>query len=125
MRWVRSRNKLINDEQGVPLRLDGVMTDITEHKQADELTRIRLSLIEYADTHSVDELLTRTLDEVGTLLESPIGFFHFVDADQKSLTLQQWSTATREKFCKTRSKGAHYPIDQAGVWVECVQRTSR
>ena len=120
VRWVRSRNKLINDEQGVPLRLDGLMTDITEHKQADELTRIRLSLIEYADTHSVDELLTRTLDEVGTLLESPIGFFHFVNADQKSLTLQQWSTSTREKFCKTRSKGAHYPIDQAGVWVECV-----
>ncbi len=121
IRWVRARNKFIKDEQGVPLRLDGVMSDITERKQSEEITGIRLSLIEYADTHSVDEILTRTLDEVGTLLESPIGFFHFVDADQKSLTLQQWSTATLEKFCKTRSKGLHYDIDQAGVWVECVQ----
>ena len=120
LRWIRARNKFITDEKGEAFRLDGVMSDITERKQSEEITRIRLSLIEYAGTHSVDELLTRALDEVGALVDSPIGFFHFVDADQKNLTLQQWSTATLEKFCKTRSKGTHYPIDQAGVWVECV-----
>ena len=120
VRWIRGRNKIITDEKGEALRLDGVMSDITDRKQSEQINGIRLSLIEYAATHSVDELLTCALDEVGALVESPIGFFHFVDADQKNLTLQQWSTATLEKFCKARSKGAHYPIDQAGVWVECV-----
>jgi len=120
VRWIAARIKILRDEQGAPLRQDGILRDITEQKQAEQMTQTRLSLIEYATTHSVDELLTHALDEICTLVDSPIGFFHFVDADQQTLILQQWSTDTLKKFCKTKAKGAHYPIDQAGVWVECV-----
>ncbi len=94
--------------------------DITDRKQAERITAIRLDLIEFAARHSLDELLTRSLDAIGEMVNSPIGFYHFVEADQKTLSLQQWSTATLERFCKTESKGAHYSIDQAGVWVDCV-----
>jgi PAS domain S-box-containing protein len=95
--------------------------DITDRKQAERITAIRLDLIEFAARHSLDELLTRSLDSIGEMVRSPIGFYHFVEADQKTLNLQQWSTATLERFCKTESKGAHYSIDQAGVWVDCVR----
>ncbi len=94
--------------------------DITDRKQAERITAIRLDLIEFAARHSLDELLTRSLDDIGELVGSPIGFYHFVEADQKTLSLQQWSTATLARFCTTESKGAHYSIDQAGVWVDCV-----
>jgi PAS domain S-box-containing protein len=94
--------------------------DITDRKQAERITAIRLDLIEFAARHSLDELLTRSLDAIGEMVGSPIGFYHFVEADQKTLSLQQWSTATLARFCKNESKGAHYSIDQAGVWVDCV-----
>ena len=94
--------------------------DITDRKQAERITAIRLDLIEFAARHSLDELLTRSLDVIGEMVGSPIGFYHFVEADQKTLSLQQWSTATLERFCRTESKGVHYSIDQAGVWVDCV-----
>ncbi|NLC71673.1 MAG: PAS domain S-box protein [Desulfuromonadaceae bacterium] len=96
--------------------------DITERKRSEKMNEIRLNLIEFAASHSTDELLTRTLDEVGALVNSPIGFYHFVEADQKTLSLQQWSTATLEHFCKAPGKGLHYSIDQAGLWVDCVHQ---
>ena len=69
----------------------------------------------------MDEFLTKALDETGALAESPIGFYHFVDADRKTLSLQQWSTRTLKEFCRAEAKGMHYGIDQAGVWADCVR----
>lgn len=87
-----------------------------------DFVQIRLSLIEYAISHTLDELLTQSLDEVGALLDSPLGFYHFVEPDQKSLSLQQWSTRTLKEFCRAEGKGLHYSIDQAGVWVDCLHQ---
>jgi PAS domain S-box-containing protein len=89
---------------------------------AGELIRVRLSLLEFAATHSLEELLQKTLDEVGVLSDSPIGFYHFVGKDQKTILLQAWSTRTVKEFCKAEGKGMHYGIDQAGVWVDCVRQ---
>jgi diguanylate cyclase (GGDEF)-like protein/PAS domain S-box-containing protein len=69
----------------------------------------------------LEEILQKTLDEIGTLVDSPIGFYHFVEEDQKTLSLQAWSTRTVKEFCKAEGKGMHYEIDQAGVWVDCVR----
>lgn len=35
IRWIRDRSYLIVDEQGNPVRLDGIVTDITQQKQAE------------------------------------------------------------------------------------------
>ena len=96
--------------------------DIDRKELSEGFLEIRLSLIEYANTHTLDELLSQALDEVGTLLDSPIGFYHFVDPDQKSLSLQQWSTRTLKEFCRAEGKGTHYSIDQAGVWIDCLSQ---
>jgi PAS domain S-box-containing protein len=77
--------------------------------------------MEYAATHSLDELLQKALDEIEAVTNSSIGFFHFVHADQKTLTLQAWSTRTLNEFCKAEGKGLHYSIDEAGVWTDCVR----
>ena len=36
VRWIRDRARLIVDAQGSPLRIDGIITDITERKQAQQ-----------------------------------------------------------------------------------------
>ncbi len=97
------------------------LRDISDRKRAEAITALRLRLIDYAVDHNLGQLLVRVLDEVGLLLESPIGFYHFVEADQQTISLQQWSTATLRDFCRADGKGGHYPIDQAGVWVDSVR----
>jgi PAS domain S-box-containing protein len=98
-----------------------VVRDITERKQAEQLAQLRLKLMVFAAAHPLEELLQRTLDEVGELTNSPIGFYHFVEADQQTLSLQAWSTRTLDEFCHAEGKELHYPIDQAGVWTDCVR----
>ncbi len=112
----------ILDPQGDVTGAVLVFRDQTEERLAQRLIEIRLSLIEYAASHTLDELLTRALDEVGAFVNSPIGFYHFVESDQKTLSLQQWSTRTRREFCQAEGEGMHYSIDQAGVWVDCVRQ---
>jgi PAS domain S-box-containing protein len=99
----------------------GVISDITQRKRAEDLIRLRLDLLEFVATHSLEELLQKTLDEVGNLTDSPIGFYHFVNEDQETLSLQAWSTRTVKEFCFAAGKGRHYPITEAGVWVDCVR----
>jgi PAS domain S-box-containing protein len=99
----------------------GLGIDITARKQTERLMRIRLDLIEYSTSHTMNEFLQKTLDDVIGISGSRIGFYHFVDADQKTLTLQAWSTSTLRDFCKTEGYGRHYSVDKAGVWVDCVR----
>ena len=98
-----------------------VFRDVSEEYTTKRLTEKRLELVEYAASHTLDEFLTKMLDEVGDFVNSPIGFYHFVHPDQKTLTLQQWSTKTLQDFCSVEAKGMHYSIEQAGVWVDCVR----
>lgn len=103
------------------IKLLECLIDISDRKRSEDLMSVRLTLMEYAATHSLEELLQKTLDEVGRISNSPIGFYHFVHEDQKTLSLQAWSTRTLQEFCKADAKGFHYSIDQAGVWVDCVR----
>ena len=81
----------------------------------------RLQLLERAVTATLKELLTATLDLAEELTGSRIGFFHFVEEDQNALWLQAWSTNTVARMCTAEGAGSHYPLDQAGVWADCVR----
>lgn len=95
--------------------------EAVERRRAERLLELRLRLLEYAVDHSLDDCLQKALDEIGELVDSPIGFYHFVGEDQQTLFLQQWSTRTLLEFCRAEGKGAHYPIQQAGVWADCAR----
>jgi diguanylate cyclase (GGDEF)-like protein/PAS domain S-box-containing protein len=98
-----------------------VVRDISEHKRVETITQLRLVLWEFSATHSAYELMQKALDEIEALTGSLIGFYHFVDQDQNTLTLQAWSTRTRNEYCKAEGEGMHYSIGEAGVWVDCVR----
>jgi PAS domain S-box-containing protein len=82
--------------------------------------RLRLLELEAAGS-TLKELLTATLDLAEEITGSQIGFFHFVEDDQKTLWLQAWSTNTAARMCTAEGAGSHYPIDRAGVWADCVR----
>lgn len=94
---------------------------IEQQKKTENVLESRLRLIEYAHTHSLDELLQETLDEVEALTGSQIGFFHFLEPDQRNIWLRAWSTNTIRNMCTLDSKGSHYDLNLAGVWADCVR----
>ena len=98
-----------------------ISMDVTERKQAEKILELRLKLMQYAVSQNLEEVLQAALDEIGSLSGSPIGFYHFVDADEKTLSLQAWSAKTMQEFCRAEGKGLHYGVDRAGVWVDSIR----
>ncbi len=95
--------------------------DITGRKRHQQILAARLIFNEFSNLHSVDELLQKVLDEAESLTGSNIGFFHFLSPDQKTLSLQMWSSNTLAKMCKSEGKDLHYPLNEAGVWADAIR----
>lgn len=110
------------DEDGTILYSRSTWRDITERKLSDRINAARLHLMQFAVNSTLYDLLEETLNKVEELTESKIGFYHFVENDQVSLTLQNWSSHTKEEACNAEGEGLHYDIDQAGVWVDCIHQ---
>ncbi|MDO8847552.1 MAG: PAS domain S-box protein [Coriobacteriia bacterium] len=112
----------------VPITYEGeggalvFVRDATERVRNDAVERIRTGLLEFERDHTLDELLREALDRVTELVASPIGFFHFVESDQTTLSLQAWSTSTLEQYCTAEGGGLHYSLDEAGVWADCIRQ---
>jgi diguanylate cyclase (GGDEF)-like protein/PAS domain S-box-containing protein len=111
----------MRDGSGRIYRIIGSTLDISERKWAEEILHLRLTLWEYAVEHNVDELMQKALDEIERITESSISFYHFVMEDQTTLSLQAWSTRTRQEFCRAEGQGMHYGLDSAGVWADCIR----
>jgi diguanylate cyclase (GGDEF)-like protein/PAS domain S-box-containing protein len=95
--------------------------DVTERKRMEDILHLRLKLWEYSLTHTAIEVMVNALDEIENITGSQIGFYHLVEEDSNSLTLQAWSTRTKNEYCHAEGSGMHYSIDQAGVWVDCIR----
>jgi len=96
--------------------------DITNRRRTAELLAARLRLSEASVSLGQNDVLTMALDEAEALTDSHIGFFHFLDDDQKAITLQGWSTATSGTFCQVEGLGLHYNLEAAGVWADCIRQ---
>ena len=96
------------------------LADVTVRKRDDAVMEARLRLMALAPSATVTELLRATLDEAELLTGSTIGFYHFLESDQKTLWLQAWSSNTLDHMCSAEGAGQHNAVDKAGVWVDCV-----
>ena len=121
--YISESARMVCDEEGKPMFYEGIVEDITNRKQSELVMQTRMRLIEYAEKHSLPELLRETLREAEILTHSQVGFFHFIDEDKGEIMLSQWSGRTEKELCKTeRGFDMHYPIAVAGVWVDCVHK---
>ncbi len=114
--WFEQRIAPISADQVI-----AITRDISDRKRSELAIQVRLTLHEFSIDHTLGELLTKTLDEICGLVSSPIGFYHFVEADQRTLSLQAWSTRTEREFCNVEGPWMHHHIDQAGVWADAVR----
>ncbi len=121
IKWVRGKATLTFDEQGQAVSAIGFTQDITESILEEQLQTSLLHLIECSSSHSIKELLEDFLGQAEVLTGSTIGFYHFVDEDTKTLSLQAWSRSTVKNFCTAKFDNQHYPISQAGVWADSLR----
>jgi PAS domain S-box-containing protein len=91
------------------------------HQRTENIEAARFKISQFSLTHTLDELLQLTLDEVERLTNSQIGFYHFIEADQITISLRMLSTRTLQEMCTAEGKGLHYDLDKAGVWADCVR----
>jgi len=111
---------LLDEAGGRFIGAVSMLKDFTREKHRSDLEHTRLRLLQFAASHTLDQFLQAVLDEAELLTGSQIGFFHFVEPDQQNLDLQMWSSSTLNSLCTIDSRSQHYPISQAGVWVECI-----
>lgn len=102
--------------------IQAVGEDISERKQSRDIQDARSRLLEYAQGHSLQELLVATLDEAEAITQSQIGFYHLLDADERTLRLTAWSNATLGHYCRAEGLGQHYDLDKAGIWADAVRQ---
>jgi diguanylate cyclase (GGDEF)-like protein/PAS domain S-box-containing protein len=103
-------------------RVFAFLRDVQRRERSEALLKTRLELSALAMETDLDTLMQAALDAAELYTESRIGFFHFVDDDQETLTLQAWSTNTLRNMCNAQGKGLHYAVDKAGVWADAVLR---
>ena len=113
----------VRDKEGRMIYSRVTLRDITARKGAEALTQARLKILETAQTPglTLEDLLQRMLDEIEALTQSTIGFYHFMEEDQQTLSMQSWSTHTLASMCTAEGKGRHYPVAEAGIWGDCVR----
>lgn len=95
--------------------------EIVERKRVEATLNASLRLFQTIEPLSVSEIIQLGLEEGVRLTESEIGFFHLVNPDQETIRLQTWSKGTLE-HCAVSKPNQHYPIAQAGVWVDCIHQ---
>lgn len=98
------------------------LRDISERKTAEQISQLRQKLADMVHSDSLEKLLQYALDKAEEITGSKVGFFHFIDENQEAVTQQNWSTRTLREACKAEGEGLHYPVSQAGVWVDCIHQ---
>ena len=99
-----------------------ILQHIKQRYQVEQILKSRLRIVQFANTHTLDEIMQFTLDETESLTGSMAGYFHFVSDDQMTISLQAWSTITVENMCRVDGVRQHYSLDQAGVWADCIRQ---
>jgi two-component system sensor histidine kinase/response regulator len=56
------------------------------------------------------------VEEAASLTGSAIGYLHFVNPDQRTISLGTWTRKTLEGC--SAEHDTHYPLDRAGVWAD-------
>ncbi len=119
--WAQMTSNVTSQMNDVPA-FRVTLSDITEIRRQELAIEARERLLVLAQTSSLADLLRATLDEAEVLTGSVAGFYHFVEVDQTTLSLQAWSSNTEHSLCRRVGLKRHYPVTEAGVWVDCIRQ---
>jgi PAS domain S-box-containing protein/putative nucleotidyltransferase with HDIG domain len=111
--WVHDKSQLIYDDKQVPVRIEGIASDITSRKQAetslkkrlDELEAIYMISAALRTAETLDEMLTLLLGEILRVLDTTAGaicLFHHASGQLRFATTRGWFRRLDDAFLKPR-----------------------
>ena len=126
VRTIHEEAEIVRDGAGKPLRMVGIMQDITEKKSTEATLKLNeerlktLFQLSQMDDASKHTLATYALESAVKMTGSKGGYLHFYDEDSQTVIIHLWSSDVL-KICKT--KGQHqYQVETAGVWADCIRQ---
>lgn len=118
---------LVYDQDQHPLRIEGVLLDITARRQMEETLhrnaeRLR-SLVGILQYQAPNEqaLLDFALQEATTLTGSQFGYIYLYDEDAQQFVLNSWSKEVMAA-CTIQDPQTCYELDKTGIWGEAVRQ---
>ena len=124
--WVHENGQPVTDDPSHTF-FTGTIFDITHKRQALKTLRLnesRLStLLELNQLTGVplNEITGYSLEKAIQLTGSKMGYFAFVDEDQKTVQMYSWSTLAIQQ-CKLKHKQKIYHVDHMGLWGEALRQ---
>lgn len=93
----------------------------TEHarRQKELCTAVLLEISAGASDSGDRACIESGLEAAQRITDSTVGYLHFINADQRTIELCAWSRSTLAQCAADYDQ--HYPLDQAGIWADCVQ----
>ncbi|MHC1724904.1 MAG: PAS domain S-box protein [Syntrophobacteraceae bacterium] len=116
----------LNSDGGVA-GLVGVMVDITDRRQMEEVLRMdearfeALFHLSQVQGRSTEEIIGFALERQVELTSSEIGFIGFMSDDEKLFDLHAWSAKVMDS-CGMEEKIVHVPVEGGGLWAEAIRR---
>jgi len=122
--WMRHSLSPVLAADGSVAAIATFAVDITERKRRENLLIARQRIGEFAINHSLNDLLRMALDEAESLTGSAMSFLHFLNEEQRILSMQAWSTKTLQTGFSVLPQNSNLEIPNSGIWSECL-RTRR
>ena len=113
----------IRDDHGRTTGAVMVFRDQTDERRMHTLIQTRLDLLNYASTHDVTEVLTRALDEMVRLLDSPVGFYDVIEPDFDTPVLSQCHPQTPSASGTADDQRSLVRIGDLQAWARSVRAT--
>lgn len=105
---------------GDPSPFDNDLPDVSTPSGQLRATRDTVVALAQMDDRTIHDIMRYGLERAEALSNSRIAFLHFVNEDQSAIDLQMWSHSTMGS-CAVPDRTTHYPIDAAGIWVDCIR----
>ncbi len=119
IRFIQVIGEVHGDSENLPVKVIGVIHDITRKRLTEETLHTIVKLNQYAEEASMEEVLRLILKEAVRLTSSQLGFLFFIDEETGTVNLRKWLD-TSPDYNEDNQSRPNTHISPGGILKECI-----